>query len=72
MKGVESDWNERIMKITMKIKDQYPELSNHLTEMPITIPDEKDPEVKIKNLKEYYESLKVMLEKYKIEHEPNS
>jgi hypothetical protein len=72
MKGVESDWNERIMKITMKIKDQYPELSIHLTEMPITIPNENDPEVKIKNLKQYYESLKVMLEKYKIDHEPNS
>jgi hypothetical protein len=72
MKGVENDWNERIMKITMKIKDQYPELSIHLTEMPITIPNENDPEVKIKNLKQYYESLKVMLEKYKIDHEPNS
>jgi hypothetical protein len=36
--------------------------------MPITIPDEKDPEITLKNLKTYYDSLKAMLDKYILEH----
>lgn len=72
MKGAENEWNEKILKITMKIKDQYPELSKYITEMPETIPDEKDPEIELKNLKQYYDSLNVMLDKYILEHEVKS
>jgi hypothetical protein len=45
MQDAENELNEKILKITMRIKEQYPELSKYLNEMPITIPDEKDPEV---------------------------
>jgi hypothetical protein len=63
------EWNELILKITMTINEKYPELSKYLLEMPVTIPDEDDPEITIKNLKQYYTSLKVILDKYILEHE---
>ena len=68
MKNQENEWNKKIMDITMRIKDQYPELSKYLTEMPVTIPDETDPHIQLKNLKQYYDSLNVVLEKYILEH----
>ena len=64
----EHELNSKILKITMKIKDQYPELSKFIEEMSMTIPDEKNPEVTVKNLKAYYDSLKAMLDKYILEH----
>jgi hypothetical protein len=60
--------NSKILKITMTIMDQYPELSKYIEEMPVTIPNEKDPEVTLNNVKTYYESLSLMLMKYKSEH----
>lgn len=64
----EKDLNSKIMKITMIIKEQYPELSGFLNEMPVTIPIEKNPEITLKTLKTYYESLISVLAKYKLEH----
>ncbi|OFY93352.1 MAG: hypothetical protein A3K10_07065 [Bacteroidetes bacterium RIFCSPLOWO2_12_FULL_31_6] len=63
----EKDLNEKILKITLKIKDQYPELSKYLEEMPVTIPDKKDPEITLKKLRTYYESLYSLLNKYILE-----
>lgn len=60
--------NEKILKITMKIKDQHPELSKYLEELPVTIPDENKPEITIDNLKIYYESLEAILNTYLLEH----
>ena len=57
----EKELNEKILKITMKIKDQHPELSKYIEEMPLTIHDEKYPEITLKNLKEYYDSLNSIL-----------
>lgn len=62
------DLNSKILKITMTIKDDYPELSKYLDEMPVTIPSEKDPEVTLNLLKGYYESLQSLLNKYKMDH----
>jgi len=62
------DLNSKILKITMTIKDDYPELSKYLDEMPVTIPSEKDPEVTLNLLKGYYESLHSLLNKYKTEY----
>ena len=42
-KEQENDINSKILKITMKIRDQYPELSKYIEEMEETIPDEKNP-----------------------------
>ena len=62
------DLNAKILKITMTIKDHYPELSKYLDEMSVTIPSEKDPEVTLNLLKEYYESLHSMQNKYKVDY----
>jgi len=67
-KDAEKDLNAKILKITMMIKDQYPELSQFLEEMPTTIPNEKHPDVNLQNLKNYYDSLTALLNKYKLEH----
>jgi len=64
----EADLNAKILKITMTIMDQYPELSKYLEEMPVTIPNKKNPDITLNNLKTYYESLSLMLNKYKSEH----
>jgi hypothetical protein len=60
----ENEIEEAILKITMKIKTEYPELSKYLEEMPITIPDIKNPEINIKILQDYYNSLNSILKKY--------
>lgn len=64
----EKDLNSKILKITMMIKDQYPELYKFLEEMPVSIPDEKDPRITLKKLKLYYNSLNTILNKYILEH----
>ena len=58
------DLNSKILNITMEIKDQFPELSKYLEEMQETIPDRKHPEVTLKNLRTYHDSLIVMVNKY--------
>jgi hypothetical protein len=60
----ENEIEEAILKITMKIKTEYPELSKYLEEMPVTIPDTKNPEMNIKTLQDYYNSLESLLKKY--------
>jgi hypothetical protein len=69
---IEKDLNSKILKVTMTIKEQYPELSKYLEEMPATIPSDKDPEITLKNLSEYYESLNSLLNEYKLEHPKNA
>jgi AAA15 family ATPase/GTPase len=65
---IENDLNAKILKITMKIKDHYPELSQYLEEMPVTVPSENDPEISLKHLSVYYESLNSLLNKYKVDY----
>jgi hypothetical protein len=65
---IENDLNAKILKITMRIKDHYPELSQYLEEMPVTIPSENDPEITLKHLSAYYESLNSLLNKYKMDY----
>ncbi len=67
---IEKELNSKILEITIIIKDKYPELLKYLDEMPITIPSEKNPEITLKNLSAYYESLNTVLNKYILEH-PN-
>jgi len=64
----EKDLNAKILQITLMISEQFPELSKYIEEMPVTIPDEKNPEIVKKNLKSYYDSLNSSLSKYKLEH----
>lgn len=60
----QKEWNEKILKTSIKIKEQYPELSKYLEEMPTTIPDKKYPKITLLNLKQYFESLDSLLNKY--------
>jgi hypothetical protein len=64
----ENELNAKILKITMTIKDKHPELSKYIEEMNATIPDEKNPEITLKNLNTYYDSLNALLSKYILEH----
>ena len=61
---IEKDLNLKIMRVTTEIKDHYPELVKFLEEMPVTIPDEQNMEITLKNLKSYYDSLTSVLNSY--------
>lgn len=61
---LERDLNLKIMQVTTEIKDNYPELMKFLEEMPVTIPDEQNMEITLKNLKSYYDSLNSLLNDY--------
>jgi hypothetical protein len=67
----EKDINEDILKITLKINDEFPELSKYISEMPITIPNSDTPEINAKNLEDYYNSLETLLKKYTKNHIPD-
>lgn len=64
----EKELTEKIIALTMQIREKHPELSKFLNEMPITIPKESSPKINIKILEEYYESLSNILKKYKLPH----
>ena len=66
----EKELNLKILKITMNIHEKYPELSEYLGEMPATIPDTESPEIKVENLRAYFDSLSSLLENYIREHKP--
>ncbi|MBP0902886.1 hypothetical protein ACFSKN_07685 [Mariniflexile gromovii] len=57
-----------ISNITQEIETDYPELYQYLDENPMTIPSEDNLNVDDKSLKNYLETLKTMLKKYKEEH----
>ncbi|WP_338644873.1 hypothetical protein V5J73_08200 [Flavobacterium sp. KS-LB2] len=68
----EKELNDAILKITLKIQNDYPELSKYLSEIPVTIPNISNPEINNKALTNYYESLENILEKYIPNHIDNS
>ena len=67
----EEEINEKIMKVTMVIQENYPELSKYLNEMPITIPIDSNPEINVKNLQKYYDTLVALFRNYVAEHQLN-
>lgn len=67
----EEEINAKIMKVTMIIQENYPELSKYLNEMPITIPIDSRPEVNFQNLQKYYDSLIAIFRNYVAEHQLN-
>ena len=60
----EAQLNADILKITLRIREEYPELSKYISEMPITIPNEPSPEINAKILQDYYDSLEAIMNKY--------
>lgn len=67
----EAEINAKIMKLTMVIQENYPELSKYINEMPITIPVDATPEVTIKGLQKYYDTLLTWFRNYVAEHQLN-
>jgi hypothetical protein len=65
----EHQLNEDILKTTMLIQEKYPELLKYVGEMPVTIPDTNNPEINIKNLKDYAASLNTLLQQYINNHQ---
>ncbi|MGQ7870805.1 hypothetical protein [Sunxiuqinia sp. sy24] len=65
---VVKDLNSEILRMTMVIRDYYPELTIFLEEIPGEISDERDLGVTINQLKSYLESLNSLLTKYILEH----
>jgi hypothetical protein len=66
----EKNWNEKILALTLQIKDTHPELSKYIEEMPVTLPTETDPVINLKNLMNYYASLQALLSRYIKEGHP--
>ena len=60
----EKELDAAILKITLKIKEQYPELSKYISEMPVTIPNMENPKMDIKALQDYHDSLDILLKDY--------
>jgi hypothetical protein len=65
----ETELNSKILKITMNIQEKYPELSEYLGELPVTIPNTDNPEINVENLRAYFNSLTSLLENYIREHQ---
>jgi len=65
--SLEKELNSKILKITMTILEKHPELYSYIEEMPITIPNETNPEMSLKHLKAYYDSLESILNNYLLE-----
>ena len=66
----EKELNLKILEITMTIQEKYPELSEYLGELPVTIPDDESSEINVMNLREYCDSLTSLLGNYIREHKP--
>ena len=64
MMTTEKELNAEILTITLMIQEKHPELSKYLAEMPITIPIKVNPEINIKSLQDYYNSLESLLKNY--------
>lgn len=53
----EEELNEKIMKLTMVIEENYPELTKYLSEMPVANLTESNPEISRQELSKYYDTL---------------
>jgi hypothetical protein len=67
----ESEINQKILQLIVKIETSYPELVKFLGEMPIKSIHSPQCHISEEELIEYYESLKSVLEQYSIKHTPN-
>jgi quercetin dioxygenase-like cupin family protein len=63
-----NDINAKIIAITLKIQEKYPELTKYLNELPFTMKDQNNPEINSKVLNEYYGSLNDLVKDYELEH----
>lgn len=66
----EHDLMDRITKMTNLIQEKYPEFGEFIGEMPITIPNDPSPQVNIRMLQDYFDSLCQILKKYESTNNP--
>ena len=64
----EIELNKQILEITMKISEQYPELTKYLTEVSVKSTEPISDHVKVKELQDYYDSLCKIVTEYEKEH----
>ena len=63
-----TDLNQKIMKVTMAIKEYCPELTKYLEEMPTPKPAKMKTAITVNDLSIYYDSLRTMMRNYLLEH----
>jgi hypothetical protein len=61
---------DAIAKLTIEIRERYPEISKYINEMPVTNPDQEHPQMSDELLNEYYDTLRDLVDKYSAKHEP--
>jgi hypothetical protein len=64
----EKELNNDIIKMTIAIEAQFPELSKYIEEMPITIANTANPEINMEILTDYHDSLVALFKKYAANH----
>ena len=63
--------NEMILAITNKIREKHPELLKYLNEMPVTVPYQENPEITVKTLTSYYDSLTILFDDFEDKQSKN-
>lgn len=68
LKVIEERLNRRIMVVTMRIKDEYPELYCHLNEMYATLPVPENNVINTISLNAWLDDLKLVVRRYDDAH----
>jgi hypothetical protein len=66
--NTEDEISAKITELTLHIQEKYPELYEHIDEMPVTNPDKNHPDINKKILQDYYDKLHSMMIRYAQEH----
>lgn len=64
----EAEWDHDIINITTRIHRKFPELIKYIQEIPTQVPRSDSLEINAKNLEEYYNSLKEIINTYSEAH----
>lgn len=64
----EKEIDAKILEVINKINKKYPELTKYINEIPTFERDNNTPDITLKQLNGYYESLCSILMKYGAEH----
>lgn len=65
----EKEMTEAISRLTLEIREKYPEMSKYIGEMPVTNPDKEHPEINAKILTDYYNNLLDIMKRYAADHD---
>lgn len=57
----ERNLNAKILAKILELKAKYPELSGPLNSMSVAVSNENSPEINIKELEDYYDSINAIL-----------